>query len=140
VFLSYCSKDIVMASQVFFMLRRQGYSVWFDNARLRGGDNYNSEIGEAIGEAKVFIPLLTPHIAEDLRSGNTDNYYNKEWRMAGQLGNKRIVPLAANGYDVRASYHTQTFESIIGESLSCIDLMQGDGFTRLVDTLNTYLK
>lgn len=140
VFLSYCSKDVVMASQVFFMLRRQGYSVWFDNARLKGGDNYNHEIEEAIGEAKVFIPLLTPHIAKDLSQGNTDNYYNKEWRMASQLGNKHIIPLATNGYDLRASYHTQTFESIVGDSISCIDLMQSDGLTRLVDTLNTYLK
>lgn len=140
VFLSYCSKDVVMASQVFFILRRQGYSVWFDNTRLKGGDNYNHEIEEAIGEAKVFIPLLTPHIAKDLSQGNIDNYYNKEWRMASQLGNKHIVPLATNGYDLRASYHTQTFESIVGDSISCIDLMQGDGLTRLVDTLNSYLK
>ena len=139
VFLSYCSKDVIMASQVFFMLRRQGYNVWFDNVRLQGGDNYNHEIEDAIGEAKVFIPLLTPHIAEDLKNGRTANYYNKEWRMATQLGNKRILPLATNGYDLRADYHSRTFESIIGGSLSGIDLMKGDGFSRLIESLNTYL-
>ena len=43
VFLSYCSKDIVMASQVFFMLRRQGYNVWFDNVRnWRGKGLYSA--------------------------------------------------------------------------------------------------
>lgn len=140
VFLSYCSKDVVMARQVFFMLRKQGYNVWFDNVRLHGGDDYNKEIEEAIGEAKVFIPLLTPQIAEDLKQGNLDNYYNQEWRMAAQLGNKRILPLATNGYSLRSDYHTQTFESIINGNLSGIDLMQSDGFSRLVESLNTYLK
>ena len=59
--------------------------------------------------------------------------------MATQLGNKRILPLATNGYDLRADYHSRTFESIIGGSLSGIDLMKGDGFSRLIESLNTYL-
>lgn len=140
VFLSYCSKDVIMASQVFFMLRKQGYDVWFDNARLHGGDDYDKEIEKAIGAAKVFIPLLTPQIADDLQHGKTSNYYNQEWRMAAQLPNKRILPLAANGYSLRSEYHTQDFESIINGSLSGIDLMLNDGFNKLVESLNTYLK
>lgn len=140
VFLSYCSKDVIMASQVFFMLRRHGFNVWFDNVRLKGGADYNHEIESAIAEAKVFIPLLTPHIAEDMRTGKTDNYYNREWQMAAQLGNKQILPLATNGYDLRSDYHSTVFESTIGGSLSGINLMQNDGFSRLVESLNTYLK
>ena len=140
VFLSYCSKDVVMASQVFFMLHRQGYQVWFDNVSLKGGDNYNYEIEEAIANAKIFIPLLTPEVAEDLQQGNTNHYYIKEWRMAVQLGDKRILPLAVNGYNLRNDYHTKAFESIIGNSLSGIDLMQSDGQNRLIESLNTYLK
>jgi len=140
VFLSYCSKDVIMASQVFFMLSRHGFNVWFDNMRLKGGDDYNHEIENAIAEAKVFIPLLSPYVAEDMQNGKTDNYYNREWQMAAQLGDKRILPLATNGYDLRSEYHTKSFEDIIGGSLSGIDLMQNDGFSRLVESLNTYLK
>ena len=140
IFLSYCSKDRVMANQVFFMLRRQGYNVWIDNDSLHGGDNYNTDIENAIGECQVFIPLLTPHIADDLKEGRTDNYYNKEWRMATQLGNKHLLPLASNGYDLRADYHTQGFESVIGAGVSGIDLMQADGFERLIQSLDKYIR
>lgn len=140
IFLSYCSKDVVMASQVFFMLHRQGYIVWFDNADLKGSDNYDHEIDEAIENAKIFIPLLTPQVAEDLQKGSTNHYYNKEWRKAVQLGNKRILPLAVNGYDLRNDYHTKVFESIIGNPLSGVDLMENGGRSRLIESLNTYLK
>jgi hypothetical protein len=129
-----------MASQVFFMLRRQGYNVWMDNDSLYGGDNYNTEIEKAIGECQIFVPLLTPHIAEDLQEGRTDNYYNKEWRMAIQLGGKHILPLASNGYDLRADYHSHGFETIVGSGISGIDLMQSDGFSRLVQSLDKFLR
>ena len=38
IFLSYCNKDVVMATQLFFTLCRYGFNVWFDNASLRGGE------------------------------------------------------------------------------------------------------
>ena len=140
VFLSYCSEDVIMASQIFFILRRQGYNVWFDNVRLKGADNYDREIEKAIGEAKVFIPLLTPCVADDLTKGKTDNYYNDEWRMAVQLQDKAVLPLAVNGYSLRADYHTQQFRFIINSPLTGIDMMETDGLNRLKDALNEYLK
>ena len=140
IFLSYCSKDVIMASQLFFKLKKQGYNVWFDNVRLSGGDNYNEEISKAIGEAKIFIPLLSPSIANDLSQGHTDNYYSKEWRMAQQLGNEVILPVAVNGYDLRAEYHTSVFESLVKEGITGIDLMKPDGFSKLIESLNKHLK
>ena len=140
IFLSYCSKDVVMASQLFFTLCRKGFNVWFDNARLRGGDNYNREIADAIGEARVFIPLLTPSVADDLKKGSTDHYYNDEWRMAAQTGSKHIIPVATNGYDLRADYHTSAFESIIANALHGEDLMQPDGMKKLIDALTSNLQ
>lgn len=139
VFLSYCSQDYVLARQLFFILSRQGYRVWFDQANLKGGDNYNREIEDAIAEAKVFVPLLTPHIAEDLSLNRTSNYYNKEWSMATQLDDKRIIPLAVNGYDLRANYHTEGFETMVKSTLTGINLMQSDGLQHLIDTLNETL-
>lgn len=140
VFLSYCSKDVVMVSHLFFMLLKHGYNVWFDNNSLYGGDNYNQEIEKAIGKAQVFIPILTPHIAKELKDGHfEDRYYVKEWRSACQVGNKRIIPLAVNGYDLRAHYHSSGFESVVNNALSGIDMMQQDGFSKLMASLDKEL-
>lgn len=140
IFLSYCSKDFIMARQLFFMLCRKGFSVWFDNTSLQGGDNYDRAIADAIGEARVFILLLTPGVADDLRQGRTDNYYNREWRMAAQMGNKVIIPVATNGYNLRAAYHTGVFERIIADALHGEDLMQPDGMKKLTDALTSNLQ
>lgn len=140
VFISYCSKDVVQAEQVFFMLTKQGYPVWMDTGSLMGGDDFDKEIENAIAKSTVFIPVLTPHIASDLKAERTDNYYNKEWRIAsqyGRLGEKIILPLAIDGYDLRSSYH-KVFESIVLQQLSGIDLMQPNGAERLIATLDQY--
>lgn len=147
IFISYCSKDALAASQLFFRLCEKKYDVWLDNARLYGGDNYENEIADAISVAKVIITLLSPHVADDLRRGDTNHYYNKEWRMAQQFGDKTIIPLAINDYNLRADYH-QTYETIINqrpsginednESLE-IDLMDSDGFNKLVKSIDKHL-
>lgn len=140
IFISYCNKDVVMAGQLFFMLRKHFDNVWFDNMKLQGGNNYNHEIENAIGDAKVFIPILSPSIANDLINDNTNNYYNKEWRMASQRkGFLTIIPLAINGYNLRDDYHSSSFEKIIGDNISGIDLMQPDGFSRLINAINDIL-
>lgn len=138
IFLSYCSSDIVIAKKLYYLLHGK-YDVWFDNSSLNGGDDYNRKIEEAIASARIFIPILTPNIAKDLSEGKIDNYYNREWRMASQFGDKAIIPLALNGYDLRQPYHTQTFESIIHGSLSGINLMR-DKFEKLRTSIEEYLK
>ena len=138
VFISYCSKDALTACQLFCRLCEKKYDVWIDNARLYGGDNYESEIADAISSAKIVITLLSPQVAEDLKAGRTDNYYNKEWRMAQQFNDKIIIPLAVNGYDLRAAYH-QGFESIVNQKVSGINLMDADGFNKLTTTINEHL-
>ena len=138
IFISYCSKDALAACQLFFQLCEKKYDVWLDNARLYGGDNYESEIADAISAAKVVISVLSPHVAEDLKQGDTDHYYNKEWRMAQQFGDKTIIPLAVNGYNLRADYQ-QTYETIINQQPSGIDLMESDGFSNLIISINEHL-
>lgn len=148
IFISYCSKDALAACQLFFQLCEKKYDVWLDNARLYGGDNYESEIADAISAAKVVITVLSPHVAEDLKRGDTDHYYNKEWRMAQQFNDKTIIPLAVNGYDLRADYH-QVYESIINQQPSglkvddekeVIDLMDSDGFSKLIASIDKHLQ
>ena len=138
IFISYCSKDALAASQLFFQLCEKKYDVWIDNARLYGGDNYEKEIADAISSAKVIIILLSPHIADDLKRGDTDHYYNKEWRMAQQFDNKTIIPLVVNGYDWRTEYH-KAFEAFVSSHIHAIDLMDSDGFQKLIISINEHL-
>ena len=138
IFISYCSKDALTACQLFYQLCEKKYKVWLDNARLYGGDNYEEEIADAISSSKFFIALLSPHISADLVKGNVGHYYNKEWRMARQFGDKTIIPLAVNGYNWRTDYH-KTFEEIIGTHIHAIDLMDADGFAKLIASINEHL-
>ena len=138
VFISYCSKDALAASKLFSQLREKKMDVWIDNTRLYGGDDYETEISDAINSAKVFIAVLSPNIAEDLKRGETEHYYNKEWRMAQQFGDKIIIPLAINGYNLRSDYH-QSFEKIINHQPSGINLMDADGFQKLITSINEHL-
>ena len=138
IFISYCSKDALAACQLFFQLNEKKYDVWLDNARLYGGDNYESEIADAISAAKVVITVLSPHVAEDLKRGDTDHYYNKEWRMAQQFNDKTIIPLAINGYNWRTDYH-KSFEEIVNSPIHAIDLMESDGFLRIINSINEHL-
>lgn len=137
IFLSYCSHDVVIAKKLFYLLHSK-YDVWFDNSSLYGGDDYDKKIEEAIASARIFIPILTPHIAKDLSEGKIDNYYNREWRMACQYNDITIIPLALNGYDLRQSYHTQTFESIIHGAISGINLMY-DKFEKLRKSIEEHI-
>lgn len=138
IFISYCSKDALQACQLFFRLCEKKYDAWLDNARLYGGENYENEIADAISSSKVIITVLSPHVADDLQRGDTDHYYNKEWRMAQQFGDKIIIPLAINGYNWRTDYHKK-FEEIIKSPIHAIDLMDSDGFYCLTTSINEYL-
>lgn len=147
IFLSYASSDFILASRVFLQLTSMGYNVWFDHKSLCGG-NYVTEIEKAINKAKIVITLLTPDIAEDLCKGETEHFYNKEWRLASQLDSSRIIPLAANGYSLRGWYHAGginngtkivTFEDIIRGHENGVDLMI-DGFEKLIEVINNKKK
>ncbi len=139
IFFSYCNKDKDLALQLFQRLRQIYPNFWFDQENIRGGDNYDTEIQFGISHAKVFVPLLTPAIAEDLKNGKTDNYYNDEWRMArSRKGELTIIPLAAEGYSLRESYHT-AFERIIGDNLSGISLTEANAMSSIQKAIDKHL-
>ena len=139
IFFSYCNKDKALAQQLFQQLTALYPNLWFDQENLMGGDNYEREIQYGISHAKVFVPLLTPQIAADLKAGHTDNYYNKEWRMAAaRKGELTIIPLAADGFSVRDDYY-KVFEQIIGDTLSAISLIEPHALSILQKAIDKHL-
>ena len=139
IFFSYCNKDKALARQIFQQLSQSYPNLWFDQENILGGDNYDTEIRYGISHAKVFIPLLTPQIAEDLRNGKTDNYYNEEWRQAAnRKGQLAVIPLATEGYSLRESYHT-VFEQMIGDNISGISLKDANALSNLQKAIDKHL-
>ena len=104
-----------IVSSIVGRLKEEGFDVWFDSAKLDSGDDYDSRIGKAIAECKVFVPVLSPQVKLDMRDGHMDRYYIKtEWALAKQRAHNidsgfqkmHIMPLAISGYNERADYHS----------------------------------
>ena len=147
VFISYYHEDEVIATKLFFMLSRKFPNVWFDTQRIDVGD-YNTTIKTAILESKVFIPVLSPTIAEHLHDEDDKPYYRTEWAIASQLIDKKIppenqtpyiLPVAVNGYDLFNKEYHNKFESITGCENSGVNLMAPSGFSQLVDRIEKLL-
>lgn len=76
VFLSYAREDVEAARSVYKHLTQQGADVWFDEARLVGGQRWEQEIPRAINASDYFVALLS-------RSAITKRgYVQKELRVA----------------------------------------------------------
>lgn len=126
IFISYKSKDLLEASSLFCKLNRENdLNVWFDNISLNVGDPYERVIHEAIKKAKIFIPILSPAIAKELKDKGEalDTFYSQEWRWAANNINLKIYPVAINGYNLRSEYH-EIFVRIVGnQATTGVDMM-----------------
>lgn len=112
VFISYAHEDYAIAWKIFTRLRAAGFNVWLDYY-LKGGDEYDKRIKNAINQCRVFVPLLSSTIAIDLKNG-TQRYYQKEWDIAcGPNDDCRIVPVITMGYDKREPYHQLLPEKMV---------------------------
>lgn len=149
IFISYNSNDVMAASELFCKLTQyDNLQVWFDNVRLNGGDNYESEIRHAINHCKIFIPILSPSVAEVLktRGKSIERFFIDEWRWASET-NAVILPIAIDGYSLRSDEHKQ-FESFFTKPISGIDMQQklSDyninekvGFSKLIESIHKHL-
>lgn len=134
IFISYKSCDVLAASELFCKLTREnGLNVWFDNVSLNVGDKYTQVIQEAIQKARIFIPILSPSIAEDLsaQGESIDTFYSNEWRWASQNAKLAVFPVAIDGYDLRGVAN-KLFEKIVGHQSSGVDMTKKPS-----DTLNS---
>lgn len=149
IFISYKSEDLLPASELFFQLsRKRDLNVWFDHVSLHGGDEYDDAIHKAIKKSKIFVPILSGNVSQDLKDKGEaiDTYYSKEWRWAKENEEIIVLPIAINGYDLR-SEQNQIFEKIVGHKPSGIDLNdpltkdneyllnENHGFTKFLESL-----
>ena len=84
-------------------------------------NNYNNRIVDAIGNCKIFVPILSRQIVDDFlndkigyclndfENGNV-RYYCKEWWLAeNPITPNMKKPIALYGYNCRSEMHKQIF-------------------------------
>ena len=109
VFISYASEDSAMAALIFSKLKEKGINVWMDSSKLFGGSSYDNRIAAAIGQCKVFLPILSKQVINDIQSENYERYYIREWELASQGlmdGKTAMIPVALEGYATHSDYHS----------------------------------
>jgi hypothetical protein len=72
IFLSFASPDRTVAEQIQLALLGAGYEVFFDEASLAPGSDYNSRIRESIKECHLYIFLVSPNSVGGGRYAHTE--------------------------------------------------------------------
>lgn len=146
VFISYCNEDYAVAVNIFSRLTKEGYNVWLDKEQLHPGHEYDDKISNAIAECKVFMPILSTRVKNDLEEDLHRYYRDVEWKLAQDryLEDKNldsrsffIVPVAVGLYDVRGEIHQKTPECIMR---STAYIVGKEEFWHLKEMLNDFLK
>ena len=85
IFLSYSRKDSQFVEHLAEKLKQEGFDIWMDREGIVGGEDWGTEIVNAIDKADVYLVALS---AQSVISPNV----SKELRLAVEA-NKQIVPL-----------------------------------------------
>ena len=79
--ISYASADLPLAEGLHRRLLAEGFTVWFDKARLQPGFDWHREIEQGCENSRVFLPVLTPH------------WKNSDWTKYETYGAEAVIPL-----------------------------------------------
>ena len=122
VFISYAHEDRYIALPLFERLHAAGVNVWIDENKNHPGDPFEPRIHKAIMSCKVFMPILSTQIKNDLLT-NHHGWYKKEWNMAQEryeslrkisgTMNFKIIPIVIGDYRFNEAYHQQLPDCII---------------------------
>jgi hypothetical protein len=77
IFISYASQDRAAAKSIRTALEGANVDVWFDQARLEGGDDYDRKIRRNIKNCSLFMPLISANTR-----AREEGYFRLEWRLA----------------------------------------------------------
>ena len=89
VFISHAATDAKLAERVAHVLREAGFQVW-DETQILPGDNWGTQLAEALQESEAMVVLLTPN------SLNSPNLNHEVGYALGNEGYKgRVIPVLA---------------------------------------------
>ena len=101
VFLSYSRNDETTVKNLYDNLSKRGLRVWYDRNDIKEADNWRQAIIGGIRTSRIFVPVLTANIENEILETHE---YRTEWKEAASISNKIggrtfIVPLAEKGFD-----------------------------------------
>lgn len=130
VFISYAHEDRYLALPLFNRLHSAGVNVWLDEQKLEVGAEYEQRIHQAINSCKVFMPILSSQVKDDLVSQKIkDRWYLQEWQWAQQrfdnessingegLVTFKVIPILVGDYSFSDTYHQQLPTCIVGATM-----------------------
>ena len=95
VFISYSRRDVDAVDEFVTRLENEGYSVWIDRSKIRGGDKFKEKISQAIKDSSVVLFF------------SSQNSKQSEWttREIGLAGcyKKIIIPILLDNSGYNAS-------------------------------------
>lgn len=86
VFLSYCRRDADFVIKLKQDMEQLGYTVWMDNDRIDGGDQWEKEIEASLAQSRLFLVVVS-------KDSNESNWVRRETIRAEQLKKPRIPVL-----------------------------------------------
>jgi methylmalonyl-CoA mutase cobalamin-binding subunit len=87
VFISHAATDAKLAERVAHVLREAGFQVW-DETQILPGDNWGTQLAEALQESEAMVVLLTPN---SLHAPNLSHEVGYALGNAGYKG--RVIPV-----------------------------------------------
>jgi hypothetical protein len=85
IFVSYAREDKDFARQLILRLRESGRIPWQDLRNLKGGDDYQATIDDALRNAEALVVVMSPHATKS-------QYVTYEWAFALGAG-VRVIPV-----------------------------------------------
>jgi TIR domain len=84
IFLSYAAEDRDTAEQIYFALISAGHQVFFDQATLLAGGDYNARIRQALRASELLIFLISPDSVAPSSYALTElNFAREKWPHPG---------------------------------------------------------
>jgi hypothetical protein len=123
VFLSYSRSDETVVRRLYEELSGRGLRVWYDRNDIKEADNWRQAIVGGIRGSRIFVPVLTTNIENEIMDVHE---YRAEWKeaasVAGKMGGRTfIVPLAEKGFDFYNPF-TEVPEEFMERNATWFDL------------------
>lgn len=134
IFLAHASEDKVLVRGLYSKLKLTGFDPWLDEIDLLPGQDWKSEIRNAIRKSDIFIACLSRN------SIQKQGYVQREFRMALDTcaekppGSVYLIPLRFDQCEIPDLQIPSLGLSL--RDYQWLDLWKSDGFERLVKSLS----
>lgn len=88
LFLSHATTDRTFATELANVLRKHGIAVWYSRTEIRGSQEWQDEIGNALDRCDWFLAVLSPASVRSMWVKREVNFAFEQRRLR-----KRIVPV-----------------------------------------------